>query len=214
MLHKMDVIKFISVLFFICFCIGCKNNPTVKEKEIVAVPEKMDDQISDNIKAILIFAKESNGIISDSTKLSLFNLVNSFYEKNSYEGIWSREENWKPVADSMFQFIKNSRYYGLYPEDYHYQELDSLRSKIQNDSLTRMDAVIWTKADLLFTDAFMKTLKDLKEGRMLPDSVSIASKMNYTDSFFIDKLKGTGVPNLVFASFDRVGLDETEGDGI
>jgi hypothetical protein len=157
MLYKMNVIKFISVLFLICLYIGCKNNPTVKEKEIVDVPEKMDDQISDNIKAILIFAKESNGVISDSTKLSLFNLVNSFYEKNNYDGIWSHEENWKPIADSMFQFIKNSRYYGLYPEDYHYQELDSLRSKIQNDSLTRMDAVSCTKADLLFTDAFMKT---------------------------------------------------------
>jgi murein L,D-transpeptidase YcbB/YkuD len=204
MLHKMNVIKFISILFFLCFYIGCKNNPTVKEKEIVDVPEKMDDQISDNIKAILIFAKESNGVISDSTKISLFNLVNSFYEKNNYEGIWSREESWKPLADSMFQFIKNSRYFGLYPEDYHYRELDSLRSKIQNDSLTRMDAVVWTKADLLFTDAFMKTLKDLKEGRMLPDSVSIVSKSNYTDSFFIDKLKATLSSNNVSKIFESI----------
>ena len=57
MLHKMNVIKFISVLFFLCLYIGCKNNPTVKEKEIVNIPEKMDDQISDNIKAILILQK-------------------------------------------------------------------------------------------------------------------------------------------------------------
>ena len=130
--------------------------------------------------------------------------MNSFYEKNNYEGIWSREESWKPLADSMFQFIKNSRYYGLYPEDYHYRELDSFRSKIQKDSLARMDAVVWTKADLLFTDAFMKTLKDLKEGRMLPDSVSIVSKMNYTDSFFIDKLKATSSSNNVSEMFESV----------
>lgn len=199
---KMNIIKFISVLFFICFCIGCKNH--VKEKEIVNVPEKMDDQISDNIKAFLIFAKESNGVVSGSVKLSLFNLVNSFYEKNNFEGIWSHEEIWKPVADSLFQFIKGSRYYGLYPEDYHYKELDSLRLKIQNDSLTRMDAVVWTKADLLLTDAFMKTLKDLKEGRMLPDSVSIVSKKNFTDSFFIQRLKTALSSNNVSETFQSV----------
>ena len=184
----MNLIKFISILFLFSFFTACKSNHTVKEKEIVKVPEKMDDQISDNIKSVLNFAKNSNGLINDSLKLSLFKQVNSFYEKNNYAGIWSREENWNPVADSLFYFIKNSRYYGLYPEDYHYKELNSLRHQIAKDSLARMDAVMWTKADLLLTDAFMKTLKDLNEGRMLADSLSIVSKDNYVDSFFIHKL--------------------------
>lgn len=188
MFHQKNLIKFISILFLISLFAACNSDHTVKEKEIVKAPEKMDDQISDNIKASLRYAKTSNGVIHDSLKLSLLNQVNSFYKKNNYAGAWSSEEQWKPVADSMFDFIKNSRYYGLYPEDYHYRELDSLRVKIGRDSLARMDAIMWTKADLLFTDAFMKTLKDLKEGRMVPDSVSIISKEGYVDSFFIPKL--------------------------
>jgi L,D-transpeptidase YcbB len=204
MLSKANLIKLFSAVFlFFCF-FSCKNNHGVKEKEIVKAPEKMDDQIADNIKAVLLFAKYSNGIINDSIKLSELNLLNSFYEKNNYQGIWSKTEMWNPVADSMFEFIKNSKYYGLYPEDYHYRELDTLRSQIANDSLVRMDAIAWTKADLMLSDAFMKTLKDLKEGRLLPDSVSIVSKNNYADSFFIPNLNKIIESNSVSQTFQNV----------
>lgn len=204
MISKMNFLKFISSFLIICFMVGCKSNHTVKEKEIVMTPEQMDDQISDNIRSVLNFAKGSNGMINDSIRLSMFNIVNSLYEKNNFQGIWSRKENWKPVADSMFQFIKKARYYGLYPEDYHYNELDSLRLKIAGDSLVRMDAVAWTKADLLLTDAFMKTLKDLKEGRILPDSVSIVSKENYVDSFFVQNLNQAIDSNNISELFQSV----------
>lgn len=189
MLRKANFIKIFSAGLLFLFLFSCKNNHPVKEKEIVKAPEKMDDQIADNIKAVLLFATNSNGIIYDSTRLSELNLLNSFYEKNNYQGIWSKKETWNPVADSMFEFIKNSRYYGLYPEDYHYRELDTLRTQIANDSMVRMDAIAWTKADLMLSDAFMKTLKDLKEGRLIPDSVSIVFKPNYADSFFIPNLQ-------------------------
>jgi L,D-transpeptidase YcbB len=204
MLCKANFIKIFSTgLLFFCF-FSCKNNHSVKEKEIVKAPEKMDDQIADNIKAVLLFAQNSNGVIYDSIRLAELNLLNSFYEKNNYQGIWSKKEMWNPVADSMFEFIKNSKYYGLYPADYHYRELDTLRSQIANDSLVRMDAIAWTKADLMLSDAFMKTLKDLKEGRLLPDSVSIVSKNNYADSFFIPKLNKMIESNSVSQTFQNV----------
>ena len=130
MLHKVNVIKIFSGLLLIFCWVGCKNKTIIKEKEIVKTPEKMDDQVADNIKAVLLFAKGNNGTINDSVRLAEFQIVNSFYEHNDFKGIWSKMEKWNPVADSMFEFIKNSKYYGLYPEDYHYNELDSLRSKI------------------------------------------------------------------------------------
>lgn len=189
MAGKFGSIKFCLIAFLICLVAACRQNEPVKKKEIVKVPEKMDDQISDNIKASLNFAGTSNGLINDSIRLAEYKLVNDFYEKNNFQGIWSKTEVWNPIADSMLEFIKQSKYYGLYPEDYHFQNLDSLRTQILRDSLVRMDAIAWTKADLMLTDAFMKTLKDLKEGRMVPDSVSIVSKENYADSFFVANLK-------------------------
>ncbi len=102
----------------------------------------------------------------------------------------------------MFEFIKNSMYYGLYPEDYHFSELQKIRSKIATDSLTRMDAVAWTKADLMLTDAFMKSLKDLKEGRLVDDSISIVSRENAVDSFFIPEFQKALSSNSVTPIFE------------
>ncbi|HEY9362053.1 MAG TPA: hypothetical protein VIQ00_02245, partial [Chitinophagaceae bacterium] len=175
-------------ILIVCFSAGCKQKHAAKEIEIVNTPEQMDAQVADNIKAVLLFANDNNGKINDSIALSQHVLVNDFYEQNNYESIWSSKEAWQPLADSMFDFIEHAKYYGLYPDDYHYKELDSLRKKIANDSLARMDAIAWTKADLMFTDAFMKMLKDLKEGRLLPDSVSIATQEKFIDSFFIKNL--------------------------
>ncbi len=204
MRYKLNFIKIVLILLTICSWFSCNNHKTIKEKEIVKAPEKMDDQISDNIKSFLDFANTTNGKINDSIQLSQFKLVNSFYAKNDFKGVWSKTETWNPIADSMFQFIKKSKYYGLYPEDYHFNELKNLRSKIETDSLTRMDAVAWTRADLMLTDAFMKTLKDLKEGRLLDDSVSIVSKENAADSFFIPKLNEALVSGNLSATFDSV----------
>lgn len=191
MLLKVNIIKKLSILFlFICW-LGCNTHTEIKKKEIVKVPEKMDDQVSDNIKSVLHFAKENNGKISDSLRLAQFQIVNAFYDKNDFKSIWSKEENWNPIADSMFEFIKNAKYYGLYPEDYHYHELDSLRRRISSDSMVRMDAIAWTKADLMLSDAFMKTLKDLKEGRIIADSISMATKDSIVNSFFIANLNKT-----------------------
>lgn len=206
MLWKVNVIKFCWGLLLIFCWAGCKNKTVIKKQEIVKVPEKMDDQVSDNIKAFLLFAKENKGFINDSLTLTEFQLLNSYYEQNNFRSIWSKQETWNPVADSMFEFIKNAKYYGLYPEDYHFEELDSLRSRIIKDSLVRMDAITWTKADLMLSDAFMKTLKDLKEGRIIPDSLSIVNRPNYTDSFFIktlDKITTTNISDL----FDSVQPD-------
>ena len=184
-------LNFINILFLslLIFFTACNNHKTMRQKEIVKAPEKMDDQVSDNIKSVLDYAGTYNGKINDSVQLAQFKLVNTFYSENNFKGVWSKTESWNAVADSMFEFIKNSMYYGLYPEDYHFSELKKIRSKIVTDSLTRMDAVVWTKADLMLTDAFMKTLKDLQEGRLVDDSISIVSSENAADSIFIPKLE-------------------------
>lgn len=186
------------------YLVCCKSKHAATEKEIVKLPEEMDDQVADNIKAVLQFAKDNNGKINDSIKLYLPGVVESFYEKNDYHNIWSRKESWIPLADSMFDFIQHSKYYGLYPEDYHFKELTVLRKKLLDDSLSKTDAILWTKADLMLSDAFMKTAKDIKEGRLLPDSVSIAMKQKYIDSFFIRNLNEAGKNNSITDLFNAM----------
>jgi len=186
--QKTNVVYVFFTLIMMSCIIGCKSKHAAVKKEIVKVPEEMDDQITENIKAVLQFAQDNNGKINDSSKLYLVNAVTSFYDNNDYHNIWSRKEKWMPLADSMFDFIEHSKYYGLYPADYHFKELTALRKRIIEDTLAKTDAIVWTKADLLLSDAFMKTLKDLKEGRLLPDNNSIARQEKYIDSFFIKNL--------------------------
>lgn len=192
MLSKLNLI--IVIFFVSAFLLfgSCKEKKhprvVIVKKEIVKKPEEIDDQITGNIKNELAFAVENNNKIDDSITLNMRKVDSAFYEKNNYHNIWSKKETWQPWADSMFDFIKNCKYYGLYPSDYHFKELDTLRKKVAGDTLAHKDAVVWTKADLMFTDAFMKTAKDLKEGRLVPDSVSIAFKPKYIDSFFLKNM--------------------------
>ncbi len=204
MLGKTNLV-YVFLLLIPIFCVlGCKTKHAAVKKEIVKQPEDMDDQITDNIKAVIQFAKDNNGKINDSIKLSLTGLVASFYDKNDYHNIWSKKEKWLPVADSLFDFIKNSKYYGLYPSDYHYKDLSALRKKIDEDTLAKMDAIVWTKADLMLSDAFMRTAKDLKEGRLLPDSVSIVKKEMFIDSFFIKNLEDARQNSFVSNIFNSI----------
>ena len=204
MLRKVNLVNVFLFVLILCCYTACKEKHAVREKEIVTTPGQMDAQVADNIKAVLLFANDNNGKINDYITLSHYALVNHFYEQNNNRSMWSSKESWLPLADSMFYFIGHAKYYGLYPDDYHYKELDTLRTKIANDSLARMDAIAWTKADLMLSDAFMKILKDLKEGRLVADSASMVYKEKYIDSFFVKNLNKAGNANSITAIFSSI----------
>lgn len=167
---------------------ACRSKHAATEKQIVASPTEMDSKVSDNIKAVLQYAIDNKGKINDSIRLNVPFIVDSFYRKNNYSNIWSKEEKWVALSDSLFNFINNAEQYGLFPSDYHYKELAALKSNLVNDSLAKTDANVWTKAELMLTDAFMQLSKHLKQGRLLPDSISLSSDTTLTNDFFIKNL--------------------------
>ena len=157
-------------------------------KEIVASPEQMDKKASENIKELLAFAIKNNGKVDDSIRLTLVAITANFYTARDNQPIWSSKEVWQPIADTLFNFIDKAEQEGLFPKDYHFKNLRSLKNKLDTDSLTRMDAALWTRADLMFTDAFMHIIKDLKQGRLQPDSVSINKDSALANDFFVKNL--------------------------
>jgi L,D-transpeptidase YcbB len=200
MIKRIHLVLITAFLFISGFFFSCQNKHAATKKQIVNTPEEMDDEITDNIKAVLQYAQDNNGKINDSIKLYLPGILNAFYQKNDYHNIWSKKEQWLPIADSMYNFVRDAKYYGLYPSDYHYRELSGIMGKLREDSLSMRDAIAWTKAELLLSDAFMKTAHDLKQGRLVPDSNSITKRKSYIDSFFVPKLedlaKGTSLTGL------------------
>ncbi|MEJ7589575.1 MAG: peptidoglycan-binding protein [Ferruginibacter sp.] len=189
----MDQQKIPAILFFYLVCIfiiSCNDTNRPAEKKIVADPLDMDQAVSESIKQTLNFALEHQGKINDSFHLKLVSLVSDFYSQNDHATIWSHNEKWVPLVDTMINFLQNSELYGLFSKDYHFKDLRELKSSLDSDSLKRMDAQQWTKADLLLTDGFMHLLKDLKVGRLRPDSAFLHK--NDTSSktdFYITTLK-------------------------
>ena len=178
----------ITVIILCLFIISCNNTSTPKDKQIVADPEQMDTRASENIKEILEFALKNNGKVDDTIILNLAEIVDNFYASANYEPVWSTKETWQPLADTLFNFITNAELEGLFPKDYHFKNLQKLKNKLDTDSLKRMDAALWTRADLMFTDAFMHIIKDLKHGRLQPDSVSINKDSALAKEFFVKNI--------------------------
>ncbi|MEP7109726.1 MAG: L,D-transpeptidase family protein [Ferruginibacter sp.] len=176
----MDQQKIPSLIFLYMVCwifiISCNNESKPGDKKIVADPGRMDKETSESIHQALAFALKNNGKIDDSIHLSLVSMVNDFYDKFDYANIWSRRENWEPLADTLLNFIQKGELFGLFPQDYHFKDLRSLKTKLDSDSLKRMDAELWTRADLMFTDGFIHLIKDLKIGRLTADSTFLDKK--------------------------------------
>ena len=178
----------ITIIILCLFIISCNGSGAPKDKQIVKDPEHMDKKTAENITAVLEFAMKNNGKVDDSIRLNLWDIVNSFYSSTDYQPVWSSKEKWEPLADSLYNLITNAELEGLFPKDYHFKNLQSLKNKLDTDSLTRMDAALWTRADLMFTDAFMRLIKDLKQGRLQHDSITISKDSAAGTDFFIQNL--------------------------
>lgn len=177
----------VIIVFFAC------NSNTKNSDTIVETPAEMQQKAADLIKEYLAKASADSGRSIDSSfLLHQPRLSHSVYEKQSYVPIWSKEEKWLPQGDSMFFFIKDSKLFGLFPEDYHFEQLKNIRERISADSLSkgdRRDALLWSKADIMLTDAFFQVVKDIKLGRLPNDSVTLRKDTLLTDEFYQQQLQ-------------------------
>ncbi|HUR67232.1 MAG TPA: L,D-transpeptidase family protein [Chitinophagaceae bacterium] len=105
--------------------------------------------------------------------------------------IWSDKEEWKPVSDSLYELILHAQLYGLFPEDYHAEELKVLQRRYAWDSLgrgARKDALFWAQKDMLLTDAFVQIVKDIRIGRLPHDSITL-NKDSLSEDFYWEQMK-------------------------
>lgn len=171
------------------FLLSCNNPaPQPEAKEIVAKPEDIDKKTGEIISQALQYASDNSGKIDDSITLHQPIVVKFLYNQRDDKGIWAHKESWISLSDSLFDFIKHSRLYGLFPDDYHFRQLTSIRLRIEDDSVDRKDAALWARADVMLTDAFIQLLSDIKLGRLPNDSVSQRTDSVLTLEFFQQQL--------------------------
>lgn len=183
------------LLFLICWIliISCQNGAKPGEKKIVADPDKMDQEMRENIEQDLAYALQHEGRLYDTLNLNLDSLVNDFYQSNDFVNIWSHKGKWEPLADSLLTFVQDCELYGLFPGDYHLNSLRSFKLILESDSLKKKDAELWSRADLLFTDGFIQLIKDLKTGRLGVDSTFI----NKSDTLIVQNFYNTSLKKLI-----------------
>ena len=187
MLYTVNHCRYCAICV-ILLALSCTNNSKGNAKNIITDPAVMNKKVAGQIEAALKEAANNSGKINDTITLKLLQIVEEFYKKNDHEPVWSSAAKWQPIADSLFHFINYAENEGLFPDDYHYKILKTIKDTLDKDSIARMNADLWTKADLLFTDGFMHIIKDLKQGRLQPDSLSLNKDSVLVDKFFIASL--------------------------
>jgi murein L,D-transpeptidase YcbB/YkuD len=195
------------VILPVIYCFpGCEQ-PKPPETVIVSTPEELNPKVTDIIRGSLNYAAEKDGTIDDTIRLFDTKTVRSIYEGYQYASLWSRDEAWLALGDSMRTFLEDAKVYGLFPEDYHFPLVDSMAIIFERDSLAtgaRRDAVRWAKADILLTDAFVKVVKDLKLGRLPVDSLTQRRDTGLTEEFYTEKFRELQQHRQLSAVWDSV----------
>ena len=160
------------IFIFLSCCISCKNKHGSKDRNNVINPSEMNAEVKLVIDNILNTAEKNEYKLKDSSLLTYNAFLKNYYFNTGYEPIWSSKQEWLPQAALLVKYIENAGLQGLYKEDYHFIKLINIKSVLDIDSIKKMDAVLWANADLLMSEAYAGLLKDLRQGRLLPDSLS------------------------------------------
>jgi murein L,D-transpeptidase YcbB/YkuD len=177
---------FLLISFSIFFLFSCSNLGEKKEPSVIPVATaSLHDQVTEEIKRLIDLAQKNGGKINDSVSLAFPALADSVYGKKNYESIWTRNQQWMPVADSLMAFVGRSKEYGLFPLDYHYSSISFIQRVFQADTNTKKNAALWARSELLLSDAFFLLVKDLKQGRLAYDSVTLRKDTILPASLFI-----------------------------
>lgn len=202
-IYRLKQLHFIGISLSLLVFTGCSNK-SKKGDNIASNPQELQEKTSYLVRSFIGIAAAKNGQLEDSTiLLSQARIAKLLYEKKSFEPLWCQKEEWLPTGDSLFSFIESSQLFGLFPEDYHIEQLKDIRQKFFIDSLAkgdRKDAALWSKADIMLTDAFVQIIKDVKLGRLPQDSITLRKDSVLNDAFYqqqFDILQQSGLAKMI-----------------
>jgi murein L,D-transpeptidase YcbB/YkuD len=178
----------LSFTFFL-FLAGCNSHHSIGEKEIVETPEEINARAEDLIRNTLEDILQDPAKLPDSIKLKNAPLLKELYTKNDHGLLWSSQGLFNKETNSLLSLIDSANQYGLFPSDYYEEKLNNLKLELGNDTVadTKLDAAKWAYMDMLASSAFIQLVKDIKVGRLLPDSVLIKDSSLQADFFLQQK---------------------------
>lgn len=170
------ILNTISILIFLVNLSACFESQKPKPpKEVVIVnkPEEIQVKANEQLKEMISFLQGSDGMLNDTTKLTNYEALAGMYTSVAFEPIWSNAGKWLPSGDSLFLLISTCKVYGLFPSDYHLPLILNARNQFAVDSQARKNVALWTRTDVLLTDAYFQMARHLKLGRLNRDSTTL-----------------------------------------
>jgi L,D-transpeptidase YcbB len=183
---------------------ACNDRSYKEPKDEAKTPAQVQALVGSDLKSLLQYASDNKDKLNDSIVLVYRKLEDTLYDSNGYKPLWSDKEQWLPAGDSLLAFIGNSKTYGLFPSDYHYTALSFIQRVINEDTMARKNPALWTRADLMLTDAFFNLVKDLKQGRLDFDSVTLRKDSVLPDSLFLQMLATARKSGQIVAVLDSL----------
>ncbi|HEX2535825.1 MAG TPA: L,D-transpeptidase family protein [Chitinophagaceae bacterium] len=158
----------------------------IEQKTVVEQPAQIDVYAEDILQETLSDLVARNGRLDDSTSLRSIHLIRHLYESGEFKPLWSAKGVFRPRADSLLRLLDSVQLLGFLDTDYHIPELRALHGPLRKDTAkqNRLDASLWSRADLLLTSAFVELVKDLKVGRIQEKRDSLLS-----EPFFAQQLE-------------------------
>ncbi len=176
---------FLSIyLLSLILLVSCSQSKPDKSEKIINNLKRMNSAVSVQLEDLL----------NNSTALQLNNTlsVKKYYKENDFTPIWSNKGKFNAKADTLQQFIQNDcKYFGLFPASYKHKQIKELYTNLQTGN-NKNDAVLWAKADAMFTDAFFQITKHIKNGRLYIDTNNV-----YLDTTLHNKVYNTALPNFL-----------------
>jgi murein L,D-transpeptidase YcbB/YkuD len=175
-----SILFFLFVAFLIIGCDTKKNNDSKSNKKELS---DFGKKVKQTVKNQLASSNASFTILGDSVTLNYVDVVKSFYTNSDFVPIWVDADSLSPKAIEFVRFLDTSIYVGLFKNEYQFESLIKSTNLLQHKKINP-DADLFAKTDLLFTNAFMHVVKDLKQGRIVADSISWEKIPAKQTSFF------------------------------
>jgi murein L,D-transpeptidase YcbB/YkuD len=169
----------------------------VTEKKVINV----NKAVAEEIDAMFIREMNDSVLVLVKDTLLTLNYIKPLYEQSL---VWTNTGKLKACGDTLMSILKDARYYGLIPDDYHYSELVQLSNCWYSEKNKEYDVFAIAKAELLLSDAFFKFGAHLNKGRFYPDSLLLEWNPKKLDSNWVSILKAGLAENKIRAAFDSL----------
>ncbi len=181
------------ITFFLICLLSCNSKKVSEDGYEIVKPSVKDESLQTLISSTLNNASNNNLKI-DSTDIHYYPVVKNYYSKTENLPIWSKEQSWNTSAIQLINYLQNAALQGLFSADYNFAKIKEIKNILDNDSLKKASQTHWANADILITDAYIGLLKDLKQGRLIVDSLSWKNDTSKYNNYFginIEKAKHT-----------------------